>query len=233
VDPVVAFDLNLEHGLCVGVHLPDTPDAIATLAETALLPEERAFAQGMAPARRRTWIGGRVAQRCALARAWLEAPAVLPHDRGAPTLPVGMAGSISHKEAFAAALIAREPKARVGVDVELDAPRAYDIARIVLAEDEEVELAPLGPADRAREVLLRFSAKEAIYKALDPFVRRFVSFKEVSVSPRPDGSAAVSERLGAESGQFAIDVRWRRFDGLVLTTARVSRLGDSRVSGVP
>ena len=101
------------------------------------------------------------------------------------------------KTATAVALVARdEPRdVRVGVDIETDAPRATDIARMVLTEDEELELAPLSPAERSREVLLRFSAKEAVYKALDPFVRRYVGFKEVSVSPRPDGSAGVVAHL--------------------------------------
>jgi 4'-phosphopantetheinyl transferase EntD len=82
----------------------------------------------------------------------------------------------------------------------------------------------VGADARAREVLLRFSAKEAIYKALDPFVRRYVGFLEVEVTPRPDGTADVRSQLPEASDgarAFAIDVRWQRFAGLVLTTARV------------
>jgi 4'-phosphopantetheinyl transferase EntD len=85
------------------------------------------------------------------------------------------------------------------------------------------EIAHLDVSDRAREVLLRFSAKEAIYKALDPFVRRYVGFGEVAVSPLPDGSARVTPDLRDGEGPFVIEVRWRRFEGVVLTTARVVR----------
>jgi 4'-phosphopantetheinyl transferase EntD len=146
---------------------------------------------------------------------------VLADDRGAPQLPAGVAGSISHKESIAVALVARDPSARVGVDVEADRARTLDISSKVLTPGELPEIAAYTGAERDREVLLRFSAKESIYKAIDPFVRRFVGFKEVSVSPRPDGTAEVRDHLGPDSGRFSIEVRWRRLHGLILTTARV------------
>jgi enterobactin synthetase component D len=225
----VAFDLELEHGRCVGVLLPSVEAEVDAAAE-ALAPEERNFASGLAPRRRRTWVGGRVAMHEALARAGLATGPVLCDARGAPILPPGVTGSITHKETLAAALVAREPLARIGVDLELDLPRTTDISARVLAQDEAEELAGLDPRAREHEVLLRFSSKEAIYKALDPFVRRYVAFHEVSVSTRSDGSASVIARLRQGEGPFAIEVRWRRFDGpmtrgVVLATARVTSLG--------
>jgi 4'-phosphopantetheinyl transferase EntD len=46
------------------------------------------------------------------------------------------------------------------------------------------ELAALNDNDsrRRREMFERFSLKEALYKGLDPFVRRYVGFLEVGVS---------------------------------------------------
>jgi 4'-phosphopantetheinyl transferase EntD len=219
----VAFDIELEHGRCVGVRIPEGDAAVAALGET-LAREEAAFARTLPPLRRRTWIGGRVALREALARAGFEVTTPVPaDDRGAPVLPPGISGSVTHKEGLAAALVARATGARVGVDLEHDVVGKQDIASHILADDEVAELSPLDAPSRAREVLLRFSAKEAIYKALDPFVRRYVGFKEVSVVTQPDGGARVTSRLRDSEGPFAIDVRWRRFDGIVLTTARVER----------
>lgn len=218
--PDVAFDLELAHGRCLGVRLPEDAAGIDALAER-LLPDERAFAAGFGPARRRTWIGGRVAMRLALERIGARAGAVLGDDRDAPLLPVGIAGSITHKQHVAAALVAREQSARIGVDIEVDEPPRFDVSSRVLADDELAELASWSEPQRVREVLLRFSAKEALYKALDPFVRRYVAFEEVSVTPRPDGTASVHTRLPPTEGPFDVDVRWRRLDGLVLTTARV------------
>jgi 4'-phosphopantetheinyl transferase EntD len=70
---------------------------------------------------------------------------------------------------------------------------------------------------------VRFSAKEAVYKAVDPFVRRYVAFSEAYVAPNEDGSAVARLTLRPDEPRFVVDVRWLRRDGLVLTTARVSR----------
>lgn len=218
----VVFDLSLEHGRCVGVRIPEEEGHLHALAEERLLAEEREPIARFAPARRRSWVGGRAAMREALERASFSAPAVLSDARGAPTLPRDLAGSISHKDHIAVALVAREAVARVGVDVERDAAQRTDISSRVLATDELAELDGLDPRSRDRQVLLRFSAKEAVYKALDPFVGRYVGFKEISVAVRPGGDAVVGSRLPATEGPFAIDVRWRLLDGLILTTARVT-----------
>jgi enterobactin synthetase component D len=218
----ISFDLRLDHGRCVGVRLPDARGAIDGLVESALAPEERVHAETLSVLRRRTWVGGRVALRLALSRSGLDAPAVLADARGAPMLPAGVSGSISHKDSLAVALVDRGA-GRVGVDVEIDGVRSRDIASRVLTDEEVTEIAALDDAARAREVLLRFSAKEAIYKALDPFLQRYVGFKEVSVVPRAGGEAHVQARLRVSEGPFTIEARWLRFDGLILTTARVER----------
>ena len=103
----VAFDLTIEHGRCVGVRIPEDDGALLALAESTLPAEERDAIVAMGPPRRRSWIGGRVALREALARAGLDAPAVLSDDRGAPLFPPGIVGSVTHKAEVAAALVAR------------------------------------------------------------------------------------------------------------------------------
>lgn len=192
-----------------------------------LLPAEKAFAAGFGDMRRRTWIGGRLAMREALFRAEIEAPAVLADSRGAPRLPAGVSGSISHKTKLAIALVARESVARLGVDIEDDVIGSLDISRRVLRAEELAELSPLPPSALAREVLLRFSAKEALYKALDPFVQRYIGFHEVSVSPEVGGTARTVLHLNGGEGPFASEVRWVRLESAVITTARVvPRAGD-------
>jgi enterobactin synthetase component D len=218
----VAVDLSLAHGRCVGVRLPERDEELQEL-EQALHPAERALTAGLGASRRRTWIGGRVAMRQALLRAGIEAPPVLANSRGAPQLPAGVSGSISHKAKWAIALVAREPVARLGVDVEDDVVRAHDISRRVLRDEELIEVAGLAPEARAREVLLRFSGKEALYKALDPFVLRYVGFREVSLSPETGGGARVALHLTGGEGPFAVEIRWLRLESLILTTARVMR----------
>jgi enterobactin synthetase component D len=220
----IALDLTLEHGRCIGLRIPAGP----ALADASLVDEERAYAAGLGEVRRRLWVAGRVALRAALVREGIAAGPLLADDRGAPTLPDGIAGSISHKESWAMALVAREARARLGVDVEEDRPRDRDVSSRVCTKEELAAMSTLDAHARGREVILRFSAKEAIYKAIDPFVRRYVGFHEVGLELGEDGSAAVRASLRPDEGLFAFDVRWRRLDpgdgpGLVLTTARVQR----------
>jgi enterobactin synthetase component D len=217
-----SFDRTLDHGRCVGIALPAGEAAIDALALEGLLPEERVAASALSPARRRGWVGGRVAMRRALALLGEAAPPpIFADDRGAPVLPRGIAGSISHKDAVAVALVATEDAARVGVDVELDQPRVRDIAAKVLRPEELAELEGLPAPARATAVLLRFSAKEAVYKALDPYVRRYVGFLEIAVLLAADGTGQVRPHLREGEGPFVFSVRWMKQEGLLLTTARV------------
>jgi enterobactin synthetase component D len=216
-----AFRLDLPHGRCVGVAIPAELEL-----DEALAPEEQAFAQALSDARRPTWIAGRLALRAALRDQGLEAPAILANDRGAPLLPAGAAGSISHKRALAVGLAAPRAGAELGVDLELVAPLRVDIARRVLTAQEQTAIAALAPEAREREVLLRLSCKEAIYKALDPFVRRYVGFHEVAVVPQADGSAITTMSVGRGEGPFTADVRWQTIElggTYFLTTARITR----------
>ncbi|HMG57415.1 MAG TPA: 4'-phosphopantetheinyl transferase superfamily protein [Kofleriaceae bacterium] len=69
--------------------------------------------------------------------------------------------------------------------------------------------------DAGRGVTLRFSIKEAIYKAIDPYVRRYVGFTEVELELDPAGDAvAVTTAL-----PFAIAATWREHAGHWLCTA--------------
>jgi enterobactin synthetase component D len=213
---VIAFRLALAHGHCVGVAVPSHVD------EETLEPlhaDERERARALPDGRRASWVAGRLALRTALADLGVEAPPLLATDRGAPLLPEQALGSISHKRTLAVALAApHTPGLALGVDLEDDAPLRIDISRRVLTAGE---LAALAPAGRDRAVLLHLSAKEAIYKALDPFVRRYVSFQEAELSFNDDGSARVT--LAVPEGPFVVDVRWQALPGHLLTSAAIRR----------
>jgi 4'-phosphopantetheinyl transferase EntD len=250
---VRVFALDLSHGRCVGVSLPtgDGDDAAVPAAALAALPEtERRHVETLPPARRVGWVGGRLALRAALADLAFDAGPILSTPRGAPQLPAGARGSISHKKGLVVALAARasdDPDAptptptptampiwQVGVDLERIVPGHSGIARYVLRAEERARLPPGDDPRRVEELLFAFSAKEAVYKALDPFLGRYVSFREVSVERRADGSAAVTlflrapgdDRTAASSSPpaFEVDLRWLQRDDIIITTARVSRL---------
>lgn len=98
---------------------------------------------------------------------------ILSDDRGAPTLPAGWSGSISHKGACAIAIAAPAALGNLGIDLERAiAPRGDIGARI---------LTPREPAVVGKWLTRVFAIKEAVYKAIDPIVRRYVGFQEVEV----------------------------------------------------
>lgn len=68
-----------------------------------------------------------------------------------------------------------------GVDIELPAVRRrIDLRRRVLTENECGDLGRLSGLSEDEDVLLRFSMKEAVYKAAHPVLRRTMVFKDVS-----------------------------------------------------
>lgn len=202
------------HGLVAIVELvgDGLDEALAKLPAA-----EQAHAATLTPVRRADMIRGRTALHAALhelAPTLSESP-LLADDRGAPVLPGGWVGSVSHKAGRAAALITRASpisRARVGVDLELAAPPRLDIASRILTRKERTELE--AHPERGRATTLRFSIKEAIYKAVDPFVRRYVGFTEVELDVQ-DRIAHVSSQL-----PFEIETTWEERDGFWLATAR-------------
>lgn len=149
---------------------------------------------------------------------------ILKNDFGAPTMPSRLTGSISHKRPVALALCAAEQsgsgRSHVGVDVEqCRRPGSVDISRRVLtaAERGQVSLGLLGdkvPAES--EVLLRFSLKESLYKAMHPFLQRYIGFGEVEVQPLGDGTTKLTMLLAegedgapaAERPPLNVEAHW-------------------------
>jgi len=71
------------------------------------------------------------------------------------------------------------------------------------------------------EVLLRFSLKESMYKAIHPLICQYVSFMEAEVQPLSDGTAEFLFQLksGAHRQFGAITSHWRRDGDFFLSSA--------------
>jgi len=190
------------HGRCVILDASDDDD------ELPLVGPELALAESLGPLRRRELALGRAALRTALGQEI----AILADDRGAPQLPAGWVGSISHKRTRAAALVAPATGGFVGVDLEAAAPPRMAIERRILT-----------PRERAtgREVTLYFAIKEAIYKAVDPIVRRYVGFTEVELEVAGDGACSVRV-LDIARLPVIVEAWWQERDGMWLATARAT-----------
>jgi enterobactin synthetase component D len=196
--------LETPHGRCVVVELDDVERTLASLPA-----EEQAHAQTLAELRRKEHVSGRFALHHALADFATPTGAT---PRGAPVLPVGWTGSVSHKGPRAAALVAPHAGAFVGLDLERAAPPKIDISKRILTPREQARITD------GRDVTLRFAIKEAIYKAIDPYVERYVGFLEVELEVGAD-TAHVTTAL-----PFAIETTWREHEGFWLATARARRL---------
>lgn len=212
------FDRTLGHGRVVAIAVEEPDDA--TLAE--LHPDERARAETLAPLRRREWVAGRRALREALGGALPRpaATALLADDRGAPVLPPGAVGSVSHKRELAVALAAADDGWTRGVDLEQPGPRRIDLSPRILTAAERAAIAGVTGLARDRLVILAFALKEAIYKAIDPHLRRYVGFQEVAVWTEAPGVARVEP-----VGDWGLDVEaaWVEVDAYLIATARARR----------
>jgi 4'-phosphopantetheinyl transferase EntD len=196
--------LDLPHGRLVAV---DIPPALTDELRAALHPDELAHALTLGPGRQVSFAAGRVALRAALLAvtadpaeaARLSGMPYLPDPHGAPTLPAGVLGSISHKRVVAVALAARAERdgapAAVGVDLEDDRSLRVDISRRVLTEGERARVAAL-PPDRDRDLIRYFALKEAFYKAVNGFAATPVWFQNVEVADiSADGAARFAAPL--------------------------------------
>jgi len=230
----IVFRVDLPHGRCVGVRVPGPNERVDA---PHLAPEEIDFLGSLGPARRPTWIAGRVAMHAALLDLGLDGGPILATQRGAPELPAGVTGSISHKRTLAVALAAlRRDGLSLGVDIEpipavpasLTEPswdNRPDISSRVMTPEELAVLATVPDSLRRREIVLHFSIKEALYKAINPLIGRYVSFQEATVLPGSDGSVAVNLTLTKQEGPFHVEARWSEIDGHLLTTAAVRPRG--------
>lgn len=159
-------------------------------------------------------------------------------SHGAPQWPQGIVGSITHSSRRAIAVVADATVTRgLGIDCEhlMSEAAAVDIAGRVLPEAAAV--ARCGDASARLEwpvfVTAVFSAKESIYKCLNPIVDEFFDFDAVALCWIDVGNGAMGFRVlqsfggGIDAGDL-LTVRFcvedaHVFTALELTTAALPR----------
>jgi 4'-phosphopantetheinyl transferase EntD len=200
--------------------LPPTPVEVSSAVLSRLHPEEQAAAQQLKGYRKIEYVGGRLAARAALAQLEERPAPVLQDPRGAPTAGPKVSLSISHKRTLVVALAARSAFGAVGVDLEDLQPPRPGIERMVLTPSELEVVEAMPESRRWTATLLRFSIKEAIYKALAPRLQRYIDFQEAEVTPATDGTATV--RLLLKEGPLPADIeaRYSWLEAAVLSTVR-------------
>lgn len=134
--------------------------------------------------RQSEFLAGRLCARQALLQLTgnVTVPAV-GADR-APCWPSGVAGSISHGDGWAGAVVGRQADWRgLGLDLErlLSPARAQRLQASILTPAELQRLAQLPAEQQAWWVSLTFSLKESLFKALYPLVQQQFYFQDAEL----------------------------------------------------
>lgn len=164
--------------------------------EAALWPAEREAAAGMGPQRRAAYSSGRRVAHAALEALGETAGPVTSCGR-LPCWPAGVVGSIAHSRTLAVAVAARAREVRgVGVDLEAEGRVGERLAARVLVDAERQRLAEA-------HWTLAFSAKEAVYKAVNPVVGEYLGFGDVEIEISGETFSAVASEQCASAALVA------------------------------
>lgn len=222
---VVALREGHAFGVLAAVTLPPAPAApppepVPPDVLARLHPEELARAETLQGYRQVDFVGGRLAASAAIRMLGLRPAPVLSEPDGAPRCPRGVALSITHKRTLAVALAARADQGSIGVDLEDLLPDRRQIAPQILTAAERDEVSAMPPERQWNAIVLRFSLKEAVYKALAPRLGRYIGFQEASVSLEASGTAHVSLHLANGEPEPSLEARYLWLPGRVLTMVR-------------
>ncbi|MGW7646359.1 4'-phosphopantetheinyl transferase family protein [Streptomyces bobili] len=168
-------------------------DGVREFGDGPLYPQEEALVARAVAKRRREFTLVRSCARRAMEKLGVPPQAVLPGERGAPTWPAGLAGSMTHCDGYAAAALVRAGDlASLGIDAEPHQPLPDGVLSAIALPAERERLRRLA-ADRpdVHWDRLLFSAKESVYKAWFPLTRKWLDFSEadIEIDAGPAGAA--------------------------------------------
>ena len=169
----------------------------------SLFDEERALAASLSGKRRDAFTSGRWLTQQLQHRVTGSAAAVGCGADRAPVWPAGCLGSITHTHDLVAAAVIRDSEARgVGIDLEQRGRVREHLFPRVLTPAERDRMSALAEDARRDLATLVFSAKESVYKALNPLLKRYIGFQEVEVML--DARTLAAANAPGLGGQFWI-----------------------------
>ncbi|MEU8180094.1 4'-phosphopantetheinyl transferase superfamily protein [Micromonospora sp. NPDC049047] len=203
-------------------------------AEARLYPQEEAAIAGAVPERRLEYATVRHCARLALTQLGLPPVAVPSGPDRAPIWPAGIVGSMTHCAGYRAAALAPATMLdSIGIDAEPHESLPDGLLRLIARPDELASLAALRSAHgEVHWDRVTFSAKESIYKAWYPLMRRWLGFQEASLrfDPPTETFTATVHQPGVALGGGPLSMltgRWRIVRGVLLTTVVVARQNHS------
>ncbi|MBT9548239.1 MAG: 4'-phosphopantetheinyl transferase superfamily protein [Candidatus Sericytochromatia bacterium] len=141
------------------------------------------------PKRQSLYLTGRYCAREALKQAgWTPQPEITTGPVGEPIWPPGWVGSITHSQTHVSVAIAAATAYR-GLGLDNETPMSEKTLQAVkdkISTPSERQKQPQNMSEQVYYTLL-FSAKESLYKALYPTVRRFFDFQAAELHQRDAG----------------------------------------------
>ena len=158
--------------------------------------------------RKAEYFCGRYLAALALRHYGVEHFDVLADDKRCPQWPAGFVGSISHTDNFAACALAPSSElSALGIDCQaILCPAKAEKLWPKIIDRDEFNIIAASRFELNYGLSLCFSAKESIYKALYPFIRKFFGFsaaKLCAINPEQqylefDFSAELGKPIGIE-----------------------------------
>ena len=184
---------------------------------TGLSAAEQALVAGAVQKREREFATGRLLARRLLAElGYVDFELLRDSDR-VPIWPENVVGSISHKEDLCIVAVASaRDRAGLGLDVEPDQPVKPGLERLVCRPRERDWVESAAASEQGRRCRAVFSAKEAVYKAFFPRLRRFWGFHDVEVEFELDDDRFRAQ-LPASADRSEVDGRILRRNGWILS----------------
>ena len=159
-------------------------------------PGEVMHVAGAVEKRRREFALGRACARAALAQLGIHDAVIGRGPDAAPLWPAGIAGSITHTDGYACAVVSRERRA-IGVDAERIGGVGDDLLPRLFDDEERARLLAMTAQERRVAATLGFSAKEACFKAFG------TRFHDVHIE-WGEGSFRAETAKGRGEGRFLV-----------------------------
>jgi 4'-phosphopantetheinyl transferase EntD len=174
-----------------------------SFADAAEIIDNLFLARRIPRKRRLEYVCGRLCARRGLIDLGTSHLRIAVAPSRAPIWPIGVVGSISHTDTFAAAAVASRGRLRsLGIDSERIVTR--DVAAVILSEClREAEKAYLSEADpNGVETIctLLFSAKETVFKALCPLTGSVLDLQDIEIFDVVRDARSFRARVANDSG---------------------------------
>ncbi|WP_420339133.1 4'-phosphopantetheinyl transferase family protein [Roseibium sp.] len=146
--------------------------------------DEEIHVANAVPSRRSEFFAGRECARKAMRDLGFQPTAIGVRPDRSPIWPNGLIGTISHSKTVCLAAVSRQNDdlLSIGLDIEPDLPLPEDMWDTICTSNERTWLAGLPSAERARQALRMFTAKESAYKAQYPLTQEFFEFEDLEIA---------------------------------------------------